>query len=194
MNIDATQLLADEIAGKYPDARGRYGPFGGRYVPETLFAAFEKLEAGMRQHLHSAEFQQELTRELSSWVGRPTALTHAPKLSKAWGAEVWLKREDLAHTGAHKINNALGQAMLAKRLGAKRVVARERLAEGVDRRGADVAEHDPDRAEHQRRHRLLGAVRGAWRRGFSAHRCPPRYGAGSSPRREKRMLSCFNLR
>ena len=76
-----------------------------------------------RQHLHAAEFQAELTRELASWVGRPTALTRAHKLSKAWGAEVWLKREDLAHTGAHKINNALGQAMLAKRLGAKRVVA-----------------------------------------------------------------------
>jgi tryptophan synthase beta chain len=117
------ELLADELAGKYPDARGRFGPFGGRYVPETLFAAFEKLEAGMKKHLHSAEFQEELTRELKSWVGRPTALTHAPKLSKAWGADVWLKREDLAHTGAHKINNALGQAMLAKRLGAKRVVA-----------------------------------------------------------------------
>jgi tryptophan synthase beta chain len=120
---DPAQLLADELAGKYPDARGRFGPFGGRYVPETLFAAFEKLEAGMKKHLHSAEFQEELTRELKSWVGRPTALTHAPKLSKAWGADVWLKREDLAHTGAHKINNALGQAMLAKRLGAKRVVA-----------------------------------------------------------------------
>jgi tryptophan synthase beta chain len=88
-----------------------------------LFAAFEKLEAGMRQHLHSSEFQEELTRELRTWVGRPTALTYATKLSKAWGAEVWLKREDLAHTGAHKINNALGQAMLAKRLGAQRVVA-----------------------------------------------------------------------
>ena len=69
------------------------------------------------------DFQAELTRELASWVGRPTALTHAPKLSKAWGADVWLKREDLAHTGAHKINNALGQALLAKRLGAKRIVA-----------------------------------------------------------------------
>jgi tryptophan synthase beta chain len=120
---DAAQLLADELAGKYPDARGRFGPFGGRYVPETLFAAFEKLEAGMRRHLHAADFQEELTRELRTWVGRPTALSFAPKLSKSWGAEVWLKREDLAHTGAHKINNALGQAMLAKRLGAARVVA-----------------------------------------------------------------------
>src|SRR6186713_2538214 len=86
--FDPAQLLADELAGKYPDARGRFGPFGGRYVPETLFASFEKLEAGIKQHLHAADFQAELTRELSSWVGRPTALTHAPRLSKAWGAEV----------------------------------------------------------------------------------------------------------
>jgi tryptophan synthase beta chain len=122
-NVNPAQLLADELAGKFPDARGRFGPFGGRYVPETLYAAFERLDAGLKQHLHSAEFQAELAAELKSWVGRPTALTHAKKLSAAWGADVWLKREDLAHTGAHKINNALGQALLAKRLGVKRVVA-----------------------------------------------------------------------
>ncbi len=122
-DFDPAKLLADELAGKYPDARGRFGPFGGRYVPETLIAAFEKLEAGVKQHLHAADFQAELNRELATWVGRPTALTHAAKLSRAWGAEVWFKREDLAHTGAHKINNALGQALLAKRLGAARVVA-----------------------------------------------------------------------
>jgi tryptophan synthase beta chain len=120
---DAAQLLADELAGRFPDSHGRFGPFGGRYVPETLYAAFEKLEAAVRQHLHSPDFQAELAAELASWVGRPTALTHAPKLSAAWGADVWLKREDLAHTGAHKINNALGQALLAKRLGVKRIVA-----------------------------------------------------------------------
>jgi tryptophan synthase beta chain len=120
---NAAQLLADELAGKFPDSHGRFGPFGGRYVPETLYAAFEKLEAAVRQHLHAPDFQAELAAELASWVGRPTALTHAPKLSAAWGADVWLKREDLAHTGAHKINNALGQALLAKRLGVKRIVA-----------------------------------------------------------------------
>jgi tryptophan synthase beta chain len=122
-SYDPAQLLADEIAGRYPDARGRFGPFGGRYIPETLVAAFERLEAGVQQHLHAPDFQAELAAELATWVGRPTALSRAPTLSKAWGADVWLKREDLAHTGAHKINNALGQALLAKRLGVKRIVA-----------------------------------------------------------------------
>jgi tryptophan synthase beta chain len=117
------QLLQAAIAGHFPDERGRFGPFGGRYVPETLIPAMERLAQGVRQHLHSAEFQETLGRELRTWAGRPTALTHATTLSARWGVEVWLKREDLAHTGAHKINNALGQALLAKRVGATRIVA-----------------------------------------------------------------------
>ncbi len=117
------RLLRASIRGELPDKRGRFGPFGGRYVPETLVPAFESLEAGIAEHLHSEEFQNAFRRELREWVGRPTALTFAPRLSKSWGTEVWLKREDLAHTGAHKINNAIGQALLAKRLGAKRVIA-----------------------------------------------------------------------
>ncbi len=117
------RMLSDLLAGRYPDDRGRYGPFGGRYVPETLIPAHERLERGARRWLADPEFQAELNRELRDWVGRPTALSPAPHLSKRWGAEVWLKREDLAHTGAHKINNALGQALLARRLGAKRIVA-----------------------------------------------------------------------
>ena len=121
---DEAKLLLDAaIKGDMPDDRGRFGPFGGRYVPETLVPAFDRLEAGVKEHLHDAAFQAEFQRELREWVGRPTALTFAPQLSKAWGAEVWIKREDLAHTGAHKINNAIGQALLAKRLGAKRVIA-----------------------------------------------------------------------
>ena len=120
---DRARLLADSIAGKFPDARGRFGPFGGRFVPETLIPAIEGLEAGMQIHLHAPDFQRELAEELKSWVGRPTALTHARHLGARWGADVWLKREDLAHTGAHKINNAIGQALLARRLGAKRVIA-----------------------------------------------------------------------
>ncbi len=120
---EARRLLADELAGRFPDARGRFGPFGGRYVPETLVPALDRLQAGVERFLHAEEFQSEFARELHGWAGRPTALTPASGLSRDWGAEVWLKREDLAHTGAHKINNAIGQALLAKRLGAKRVVA-----------------------------------------------------------------------
>jgi tryptophan synthase beta chain len=116
-------LLQESIAGNLPDKRGRFGPFGGRYVPETLVPAFERLERGIEEHLHSEDFQKEFRAELRTWVGRPTALTFAPRLSQRWGTEVWLKREDLAHTGAHKINNAIGQALLAKRLGAKRIIA-----------------------------------------------------------------------
>ena len=120
---EASALLEAELRGKLPDERGRFGPFGGRYIPETLVPAFERLEQGVREHLHEATFQAEFRKELREWVGRPTALTFAPRLSERWGAEVWLKREDLAHTGAHKINNAIGQAILAKRLGAKRIIA-----------------------------------------------------------------------
>lgn len=120
---DIRRLREEAIAGRLPDKRGRFGPFGGRYVPETLVPALERLEQGVAQFLGAAEFQRELARELHDWAGRPTALTAAPGLARAWGAEIWLKREDLAHTGAHKINNALGQALLAKRLGARRVIA-----------------------------------------------------------------------
>lgn len=120
---ESRQLLDAAVRGEMPDERGRFGPFGGRYVPETLVPAFDRLEIGIKKHLHDANFQAEFQRELREWVGRPTALTYAPRLSEIWGAEVWIKREDLAHTGAHKINNAIGQALLAKRLGAKRVIA-----------------------------------------------------------------------
>ena len=115
-------LLEDLLNGKFPDDRGRYGPFGGSYVPETLVRAIEHLRGGLR-FLREDSFRDELEAELHGWAGRPTALTPARRLGERWGAEVWLKREDLTHTGAHKINNAIGQALLAKRLGAKRIVA-----------------------------------------------------------------------
>lgn len=123
LGLDGPRLLADAIAGKFPDAHGRFGPFGGRYVPETLIPALERLEEGMRRHLHSEDFQKSFKHELRTWIGRPTPLTFAARLSKLWGANIWLKREDLAHTGAHKINNAIGQALLAQKIGAKRIVA-----------------------------------------------------------------------
>ena len=112
-----------EPAPMLPDARGRYGEFGGRYVPETLVPALDRLQQGIDRFLHDSDFQAQYAHELKTWVGRPTALSFAPALSKRWGAKVWLKREDLAHTGAHKINNALGQTLLAKRLGARRIIA-----------------------------------------------------------------------
>src|SRR5215831_20975676 len=121
--LDVQALLADELNDKYPDERGRFGPYGGAYVPETLMPALNRLKDGVRRYLRDPDFLKEFHAELKSWVGRPTPLTHARTLSKSWGAEVWLKREDLAHTGAHKINNGIGQALLAKALGAKRVVA-----------------------------------------------------------------------
>jgi tryptophan synthase beta chain len=123
IEFNRERALAELLAGRYPDEQGRFGPYGGRYVPETLIAAHERLERGVRRWLADAEFQAELSAELRDWAGRPTALTPARRLSARWGAELWLKREDLAHTGAHKINNALGQALLARRLGARRVVA-----------------------------------------------------------------------
>jgi tryptophan synthase beta chain len=116
-------LRADAAPASLPDAKGRFGAFGGRYVPETLVPALDRLQAGIERYLHQPDFQAEYCRELKDWVGRPTALSPAPALSKRWGAQVWLKREDLAHTGAHKINNAIGQTLLAKRLGAKRIIA-----------------------------------------------------------------------
>jgi tryptophan synthase beta chain len=119
--VSARSRPAERVSG--PDAKGRYGPYGGRYVPETLVPALDRLQAGVDRYLHREDFQTELHHELKTWAGRPTALTHASALSARWGADVWLKREDLAHTGAHKINNALGQTLLAKRLGARRVIA-----------------------------------------------------------------------
>ncbi len=120
---DRERLFARLLNGELPDCRGRFGPFGGRYVPETLVPALERLDAGVQRYFPDPDFQRDYATELKEWVGRPTALTRATRLGERWGAEVWLKREDLAHTGAHKINNAIGQALLARRLGARRVIA-----------------------------------------------------------------------
>ena len=106
-----------------PDERGRFGIFGGQYVPETLMPAINRLTQGVKEILPSKNFLEAWSYELNTWVGRPTALTFAHGLSEKWNGKIWLKREDLAHTGAHKINNAIGQALLAKELGVKRIVA-----------------------------------------------------------------------
>lgn len=107
-----------------PDARGRFGPYGGRFVPETLVPALEELTAAYRAAREDAAFQEELDELLRTYVGRPTPLTLARRLSAhAAGARIYLKREDLAHGGAHKINNTIGQALLAQRMGKRRLVA-----------------------------------------------------------------------
>jgi tryptophan synthase beta chain len=106
-----------------PDLRGRFGAYGGRYVPEVLIPALDELAEAWTRLRADAAFQQELGALSRDFVGRPTPITHAERLSGELGYDVWLKREDLAHTGAHKINNALGQALLAKRLGKRRIIA-----------------------------------------------------------------------
>jgi tryptophan synthase beta chain len=118
-----TTLLTDEIVTE-PDACGYYGAYGGRFVPETLITPLLELEEAYRQARVDPEFQRTLADLLRDYVGRPTPLTPARRLSEmCGGAQVWLKREDLAHTGAHKINNALGQAVLAQRMGKRRLIA-----------------------------------------------------------------------
>jgi tryptophan synthase beta chain len=113
-----------EMISSLPDARGRFGPYGGRYVPETLMFAIEQLDAAYQEARHDPEFQAEFRRLLHDYVGRPSRLYFAERLTReAGGAQIYLKREDLNHTGAHKINNALGQAMLTKRMGKPRLIA-----------------------------------------------------------------------
>jgi len=104
-------------------ATDRFGAFGGRYVPETLIPALDELEAALASALADPAFTRELDHMLATYVGRPSAMTEAPRLGELVGAQVWLKREDLNHTGAHKINNALAQALLAKRMGKRRIIA-----------------------------------------------------------------------
>jgi tryptophan synthase beta chain len=106
-----------------PDAAGRFGQYGGRYVPEILMEPLRELEEAYAEARRDPAFRAELAARLRDFVGRPTPLTHAERLSESLGCRVWLKREDLCHTGAHKINNALGQALLVKRMGKRRVVA-----------------------------------------------------------------------
>src|SRR5699024_10145111 len=112
--------------GKYefPDERGRFGQFGGQFVPELLMPALLELEAAYREVQGDAEFEAELAYYLRDYVGRETPLYEARNLSRELGGgRIFLKREDLNHTGAHKINNSLGQALLARRMGKKKIVA-----------------------------------------------------------------------
>jgi tryptophan synthase beta chain len=121
---------------QFPDARGRFGPFGGRYVPETLIPALDELAKEYDKARRDPKFKAELDYYLKQYVGRPTSLFYAERLTKKLGgAKIYLKREDLCHTGAHKINNAIGQVLLTCRMGKKRVIAET----GAGQHGVAVA-------------------------------------------------------
>lgn len=121
--------LTTETTAQRPDSLGRFGKFGGKYVPETLMPALFELEAAFHQYRNEPEFQQQLQQLLKDYVGRPSPLYFAERLTEHYakpdgtGPQIYLKREDLNHTGAHKINNALAQALLAKRMGKQRIIA-----------------------------------------------------------------------
>ena len=110
-------------SGKLFPEDGYYGEFGGVYSPEVLIPAIQELEKNYKKSLKDKTFIKELFYYYREFCGRPSLLTRADRISKEWGAEIWLKREDLNHTGSHKINNAIGQALLAKRMGKKRIIA-----------------------------------------------------------------------
>ena len=108
----------------YPDEKGHFGPYGGRFVGETLMNAIHSLEEAYELYKNDADFQAEMDKDLAEFVGRPSPVYYAENWSKKiGGAKIYLKREDLNHTGAHKINNTIGQALLAKRMGKKRIIA-----------------------------------------------------------------------
>src|SRR5918996_2185875 len=117
-NVSSAQLK------KLPDKRGHFGPYGGRYVAETLMPALMELERAYARARREPAFRREFHHYLHEYAGRPTALYFAERLSrKLGGAKIYLKREDLCHTGAHKINNTIGQILLARRMGKTRIIA-----------------------------------------------------------------------
>jgi tryptophan synthase beta chain len=115
---------AEKIIGRLPDARGHFGPYGGLFVAETLMEPLEELRIAYQRYLQDPAFLKELDEDLASYVGRPSPLYYAQRWSRELGgAKIYLKREDLNHTGAHKVNNTVGQALLAKRMGKTRIIA-----------------------------------------------------------------------
>ncbi|HAO23969.1 MULTISPECIES: tryptophan synthase subunit beta [unclassified Methylophaga] len=114
----------DDYFKHYPDELGHFGPYGGRFVGETLMGAIYELEEAYKQYKNDAAFQAEMDKDLADFVGRPSPIYHAENWTrKLGGAQIYLKREDLNHTGAHKVNNTIGQALLAKRMGKTRIIA-----------------------------------------------------------------------
>ncbi len=121
---DDSPLVTPTDYSQFPDDRGHFGPYGGRFVAETLMEPLRELEQAYARLKNDPEFLAELDRDYTHYVGRPSPLYKAERLTAAWGgATIWLKREDLNHTGAHKINNTIGQALLAKHLGKTRIIA-----------------------------------------------------------------------
>jgi tryptophan synthase beta chain len=115
--------MLETVVPAVPDARGRFGEFGGRFVPETLIPALDELAREYEKAKTDPDFQRELDYHLRDFVGRATPLYHAERLSAEYGARIYLKREDLCHTGAHKVNNTVGQILLARRMGKPRIIA-----------------------------------------------------------------------
>src|SRR4051812_44749884 len=116
--------MSGKVSTALPDARGHFGPYGGRFVPETLMHPLQQLEQEYRKAEQDPDFQRELNYYLREFCGRPTPLYFAERLTRELdGPKIFLKREDLLHTGAHKINNAMGQILLARRMGKTRIIA-----------------------------------------------------------------------
>ena len=116
-------MITDNISFKQPNAQGYYGRFGGAYIPEMLHRNVEELRSRYLDIMYNADFRKEFQQLLRDYVGRPTPLFYAARLSEQYSTNIYLKREDLCHTGAHKINNTVGQILLAKRLGKTRIIA-----------------------------------------------------------------------
>ena len=122
--MSKAKTTGDQIKGQMPDSRGHFGPYGGRFVAETLMVPLQELQAAYDKYLQDPDFLKELDEDLQHYVGRPSPLYLAEGWSKRLGgAQIYLKREDLNHTGAHKVNNTIGQALLAKRMGKTRIIA-----------------------------------------------------------------------
>ena len=162
-----------------PDEGGHFGPYGGRYVPEVLMAPIEELEKAYLDARDDPDFQAELSDLLRNYAGRPTPLYFAKRLTETLGgAHIWLKREDLLHTGAHKINNCIGQALLARRMGKRRIIAE--TGRGAARRG----DRDRVRAVRLRVRRLHGRGGHA---AAAAERLPDAHARGESAGRDERQ-------
>ena len=124
MSKDVTAPPMKDIIGSVPDSRGHFGVYGGKFVSETLMVPLDELRVAYEKYIQDADFIKELDEDLRQYVGRPSPLYFAERWTKKLGgAQIYLKREDLNHTGAHKVNNTVGQALLAKRMGKTRIIA-----------------------------------------------------------------------